>query len=133
MNKVILSGRMTRDAEVNTYGKGKDKSKVARFSIAIRDGKDAKGKPQAQFIRCVAFGVLAELIDKFTEKGQIITVAGRLKNGSYEDEKEKITRYTTDVVIEDLDLFGTASHDEDDEDEEEEEKKSSKKSYKRHR
>lgn len=132
MNKVILSGRMTRDAEVNTYGKGKDKSKVARFSIAVRDGKDAKGEPQAQFIRCVAFGALAELIDKFTEKGQIITVAGRLKNGSYEDEKEKITRYTTDVVIEDLDLFGSASHDEDDEDEEEEEK-SSKKSYKRHR
>lgn len=129
MNKVILSGRMTRDAEVNTYGKGKDQSKVARFSVAVRDGKDAKGEPQAQFIRCVAFGVLAELIEKFTEKGQIITVCGRLKNGSYEDEKDKITRYTTDVVIEDLDLFGSASHDE----EEEEEEKSSKKSNKRHR
>ena len=128
MNKVILSGRMTRDAEVNTYGKGKDQSKVARFSIAVRDGKDAKGEPQAQFIRCVAFGALAELIDKFTEKGQIITVSGRLKNGSYEDEKDKITRYTTDVVIEDLDLFGNANHDD-----EEEEEKSSKKSYKRHR
>ena len=132
MNKVILSGRLTRDAEVTIYGKGKEKNYVARFSIAVRDGKDAKGNPQSQFIRCVAFGKLAELIDDFTEKGQIITVSGRLKNGSYEDEKEKITRYTTDVVIEDLDLFGTASHDEDDEDEEEEEK-SSKKSYKRHR
>ena len=131
MNKVILSGRMTRDAEITVYGKGKEKSKVARFSIAVRDGKDAKGEPQAQFIRCVGFGALAELIEKFTEKGQIITVSGRLKNGSYEDEK-KITRYTTDVVIEDLDLFSFASHDEDNEDEEEEEK-SSKKSYKRHR
>lgn len=131
MNKVILSGRMTRDAEVKTYGKGKEKSKVARFSIAVRDGKDAKGEPQAQFIRCVAFGVLAELIDKFTEKGQVITVSGRLKNGSYEDEDE-ITRYTTDVMIEDLDLFGSASHDEDDE--EEEEKSSKKKATKkRHR
>ena len=129
MNKVILSGRMTRDAEVSTYGKGKDQSKVARFSIAVRDGKDAKGDPQAQFIRCVAFGALAELIEKFTEKGQIITVCGRLKNGSYEDEKDKITRYTTDVVIEDLDLFGNASREED----EEEEEKSSKKSNKRHR
>ena len=42
MNKVILSGRMTRDAEVTEYGKGKEKSLVARFSIAVRDGKDAK-------------------------------------------------------------------------------------------
>lgn len=126
MNKVILSGRMTRDAEVTEYGKGKDKSSVARFSIAVRDGKDAKGNPQAQFIRCVAFGKLAELIDDFTEKGQIITVCGRLKNGSYEDEKDKITRYTTDVVVEDLDLFGSSREDEE---EEEEEKKSSKKRH----
>lgn len=124
MNKVILSGRLTRDAEVTEYGKGKEKSYVARFSIAVRDGKDAKGNPQAQFIRCVAFGKLAELIDDFTEKGQIITVCGRLKNGSYEDEKDKITRYTTDVVVEDLDLFGSSK-----EDEEEEEEKSSKKRH----
>ena len=123
MNKVILSGRLTRDAEVTEYGKGKEKSYVARFSIAVRDGKDAKGNPQAQFIRCVAFGKLAELIDDFTEKGQIITVCGRLKNGSYEDEKDKITRYTTDVVVEDLDLFGSSKEDE------EEEEKSSKKRH----
>ena len=126
MNKVILSGRLTRDAEVTEYGKGKEKSYVARFSIAVRDGKDAKGNPQSQFIRCVAFGKLAELIDDFTEKGQIITVSGRLKNGSYEDEKDKITRYTTDVVVEDLDLFGSSKGDEE---EEEEEKKSSKKRH----
>ena len=124
MNKVILSGRMTRDAEVTEYGKGKEKSLVARFSIAVRDGKDAKGEPQAQFIRCVAFGKLAELIDQFTAKGQIITVSGRLKNGSYEDEKDKITRYTTDVVIEDLDLFSNGKSDEEEED---------RKSNKRHR
>ena len=124
MNKVILSGRLTRDAEITEYGKGKEKSIVARFSIAVRDGKDAKGEPQAQFIRCVAFGKLAELIEEFTEKGQIITVCGRLKNGSYEDPKDKITRYTTDVVVEDLDLFSRAK------DEDEEEKKSS---GKRHR
>lgn len=123
MNKVILSGRMTRDAEVTEYGKGKEKSLVARFSIAVRDGKDAKGEPQAQFIRCVAFGKLAELIEQFTAKGQIITVCGRLKNGSYEDKEDKITRYTTDVVIEDLDLFSNGKADEE---EEEEDRKSSK-------
>lgn len=124
MNKVILSGRMTRDAEITEYGKGKEKSLVARFSIAVRDGKDAKGEPQAQFIRCVAFGKLAELVDQFTAKGQIITVCGRLKNGSYEDKEDKITRYTTDVVIEDLDLFSNGKADEEEED---------RKSNKRHR
>lgn len=128
MNKVILSGRLTRDAEITEYGKGKDKGLVARFSIAVRDGQDAKGEPQAQFIRCVAFGKLAEIMEKFTEKGMVITVCGRLKNGSYEDSKTGDTRYTTDVVVEDFDLFFKARSDEDDE-EEEEEKKSSKKRH----
>lgn len=125
MNKVILSGRLTRDAEITEYGKGKDKGLVARFSVAVRDGQDAKGEPQAQFIRCVAFGGVASLMEKFTEKGMVITVCGRLKNGSYEDPKEKVTRYTTDVVVEDVDLFFKARSDEDEEEE--------KSSGKRHR
>lgn len=129
MNKVILSGRLTRDAEITEYGKGKDKGMVARFSIALRDGQDAKGEPQAQFIRCVAFGKLAEIMEKFTEKGMVITVCGRLKNGSYEDTKEKVTRYTTDVVVEDFDLFFKARSNEDEDEDEEEEKKSSKKRH----
>lgn len=129
MNKVILSGRLTRDAEITEYGKGKDKGMVARFSIAVRDGQDAKGEPQAQFIRCVAFGKLAEIMEKFTEKGMVITVCGRLKNGSYEDTKEKVTRYTTDVVVEDFDLFFKARSNEDEDEDEEEEKKSSKKRH----
>lgn len=129
MNKVVLSGRLTRDAEITEYGKGKDKGLVARFSVAVRDGQDAKGEPQAQFIRCVAFGKLAEIMEKFTEKGMAITVCGRLKNGSYEDTKEKVTRYTTDVVVEDFDLFFKARSNEDEDEDEEEEKKSSKKRH----
>lgn len=126
MNKVILSGRLTRDAEITEYGKGKDKGMVARFSVAVRDGQNAKGEPQAQFIRCVAFGKLAELMEKFTEKGMVITVCGRLKNGSYDDPKDKVTRYTTDVVVEDVDLFFKARSEEDEEDEEEEKRSSAK-------
>lgn len=111
MNSVILTGRLTRDAEVSTYGKGKEASKVARFTVAVRDGKNAKGEATAQFIRCVAFGTGAEIMEQFTGKGQVISVRGRLKNGSYEDEKG-VTRYTTDVIVEDIDLFGQASEEE---------------------
>ncbi len=125
MNKVILSGRLTRDAEITEHGKGEDKGLVARFSVAVRDGHDANGEPQAQFIRCVAFGGVASLMEKFTEKGMVITVCGRLKNGSYEDSKEKVTRYTTEVVVEDVDLFFKGRSDEDEEEE--------KSSGKRHR
>lgn len=127
MNKTILTGRVVREPEVNTYGKGKDKGTVARITIAVRDGKDAEGNDQAQFIRCVAFGKLAEIIEKFTDKGQVVSVCGRLRNSSYEDE-DGVTRYNTDVVIEDLDLFGRSS---DNTDEEEEKPKKTNKKYHR--
>lgn len=134
MNKTILSGRVVREPEVNTYGKGKDKGTVARITVAVRDGKDADGVDQAQFIRCVAFGKLAEVIEKFTDKGQVVSLCGRLRNSSYEDE-DGVTRYNTDVIIEDFDLFGksNANSEEDKEDEEDEEKpKKNKKNTKKY-
>ena len=56
MNKVILMGRLTRDAEVR-YSQGENSTAIARFSLAVdrrfrRDGDEQT----ADFINCVAFG-----------------------------------------------------------------------------
>lgn len=104
MNNVCLSGRLTRDVEIKEYGK---EGKIATLTIAVRDGLDENGEPRTQFIRCVAWNKAAETLEKFTEKGQWISVVGRLKNGMYED-KDGLTRYTTDVYISDFDLTGKA-------------------------
>lgn len=111
MNKVILNGRLVADVETAEAGKGKNKTTYANFVIAVRDGKDAEGNDQAQFIRCTAFGKVAEIIEEFTSKGSAICVAGRLRNSSYEDE-EGNTRYTTSVIVEDFDLIGSSKKEE---------------------
>ena len=84
MNKVILLGRTTQDVEVKEFGKGKEKGKYCTFSLAVR-----RDNENTDFINCTAFGITAELIEKYVEKGQRILVEGRLQVSSYEDEEGK--------------------------------------------
>ena len=78
---------------------------MARFTLAVtRKYK----KDEADFIRCVCFGKLAEIIQKYVKKGDQICVAGRIQTGSYNNrEGQKV--YTTDVVVEDMQMCGTKS------------------------
>ena len=127
MNSVNLSGRLVADAEVIEYGKGKDKHQMARFRIAVRDGLDEDGNPRAQFIQCTLFGDNAvNTFKTFTGKGMAVSVTGKLKNGMYED-KNGVTRYTTDVWVTDFDLIGASKNSEDEETEEKNRPQSGKK------
>jgi len=48
MNSVCLIGRLTKDPDVSTYGKGKNAGTVAHYTLAVDNGTD-----NADFIRCV--------------------------------------------------------------------------------
>lgn len=99
MNKVILMGRLTRDAEIR-YARGDNSLAIARFSLAVdrRYSKNAE-EQSADFINCIAFGQIAEFFERFGSKGTKFVVEGRIQTGSYtNNDKQKI--YTTDVVVE---------------------------------
>ena len=103
MNKVILMGRLTRDAEVR-YSSGESSTAVARFSLAVdrrfrRDGDDQS----ADFINCVAFGRTGEFMERFGRKGTKFLVEGRIQTGSYTN-KDGQKVYTTDVVVEQVEF-----------------------------
>ena len=103
MNKVILMGRLTRDAEVR-YSQGDASTAVARFSLAVdrrfkRDGEDQT----ADFINCVAFGRQGEFFERFGRKGTKFLVEGRIQTGSYTN-KDGQRVYTTDVVVEQVEF-----------------------------
>lgn len=100
MNVVTLLGRMTKDAEVR-YSQGDNQTAVARFAIAVdRKSKDAG----TDFINCVAFGKIAEVIEKYFGKGKRIGIVGHIQTGSYTN-KEGAKVYTTDVVVDALDFI----------------------------
>ena len=101
MNKVVLSGRLTRDCLTNTTQSG---TATARFTLAVdrRLSKQAQADPnqqKADFISCVAFGTNAQNISTYFHKGDPIVISdARIQTGKYTN-KDGVTVYTTDVVV----------------------------------
>ena len=104
MNRVILTGRLTKDPESRaTMSNGE----VSRFSLACQGSfVNKNGEKDVEFINCVAFGNTAGIINKFCKKGSLISVTGRIKNSSY-DAKDGSKRYSTDVICEQMEFLGS--------------------------
>lgn len=102
MNKVILSGRFTRDPESRmTQGN----MEISRFSLACDYGYTKDGK-LTEFVNCVAFGKTAETINRYCKKGIMVVALGRIKNNSYEAQ-DGTKRYATDVIIESFEFVSS--------------------------
>lgn len=94
LNKVIIMGRITKDLEIRQSQSG---TAVLRFTVAV-DRPQKNGEKSADFISCIAFGQTAEFIGRYFGKGRMIALEGNIKTGSY--EKNGVTIYTTDVIVE---------------------------------
>lgn len=98
MNKIILMGRLTRDAEVR-YSQGERATAIARFGFAVPRKFKRDNEPDCDFINCVAFGKQAEFIEKYTRQGTKLLIEGRWQSGSYTNrDGQKV--YTNDCVVE---------------------------------
>lgn len=103
MNKVILLGRMAKDADTRTTQSGKT---VSRFTLAVdrRVSKNAQpGQPSADFLNCVAWERMAEFCQNYLRKGTKILVEGRLQSRSY-DAPDGSKRYVTEVSVTDIEF-----------------------------
>ena len=108
MNKVILMGRLTRDAEIR-YSQGESSTAIARFSLAVdRRFRRDNDEQTADFINCVAFGRTAEFMERFGRKGTKFVAEGRIQTGSYTN-KDGQRVYTTDVVVESVEFAESKS------------------------
>ena len=104
INKVVLIGRSTKDAELRNTTTGKS---VSTFTLAVdRDFKNAQGERDADFIPCVAWGKLAEICERYITKGKQVAVAGRIQTRNYEDKNGQ-RRYITEIIVSDMQLLGS--------------------------
>ncbi len=95
MNKIILLGRLVKDAEIKYTEGGKV---VAIFTLAVdRPFTGQNGKREADFINCQLWGKSAETLGNTVTKGQRVLVDGRLQIRSY-TAKDGSKRYATEVV-----------------------------------
>lgn len=96
MNKIELMGRATADVELQ---KSKDGKEYARFTLAVQRKLD---KEKTDFLDCVAFGKLAEIISSYVKKGNRIIVCGSIQTSIVEDAKAKTKTKYTSIIVDDF-------------------------------
>lgn len=104
-NKVQLIGHVGQEPEIKTFDGGK---KVANITIATNDYYiNDKGEKveQTEWHRVTAWGKVADIIEKYVEKGKEVAIDGKLTHRSY-DDKDGVKRYVTEVVVNDILLLG---------------------------
>lgn len=106
MNKVIISGRLTRDSELS-YIASTSTPKMS-FSLAVeRNYQKDKNNKKVDFINMEMIGKHCENLCQYVTKGKAILVEGELNIDQYEKDGEK--RSFTKVKVDRLEFLSNAT------------------------
>ena len=98
VNKVLLIGNVCQDPELRYT---KEQLPVANMSVATNDFR--KGEKVTEYHKCVAFGDLVEkFIKPYLKKGNTVYIEGSLQTNSFTDKQTGVTKYSTQIVVRDL-------------------------------
>lgn len=100
MNKIIITGRLTRDPELNTTSDGIE---YAKFGVAVNRRANKSGEKQADFFDCVAWRQNGAFIAKYYHKGDGIELCGAMESRKYTD-KEGNNRIGWTLRVEEADF-----------------------------
>jgi single-strand DNA-binding protein len=99
MNRVMLTGRLTRDPELRTTAGGKA---VVQFSIASHEF--VGGKEKSEFHSIVAWNRLAETCGRYLGKGQQVAVEGRIQTRTWDDGEGK-RHWRTEIIASSVEML----------------------------
>lgn len=104
INRVIISGNLTRDPEIRNTQSG---MAVMGFGMAVNDRRKnphtGEWEDYANYIDCTMFGTRAESVSRFISKGTKVTVEGKLRWSQWERDGQK--RSKIEVVVDEIDLM----------------------------
>ena len=97
MNEILISGRMTKEPEIHSTSN----NRVASFTLAVdRSFKNPKtGETEADFIPCVVWGSMIDIIERKGHKNSWLVVKGRLQIRNF-DAKDGTKHWIAEVVAE---------------------------------
>lgn len=101
MNKVFLSGNLTRDVDVKQTQSGKS---YARIGIAVKR-PFSKDKDAVDFLDLVAWEKTAEFMSKYMGKGSRVLVESRAQKSEYKD-KDGNKRYSVEFIVDNVEFAG---------------------------
>ena len=98
VNKVFLIGNLGKNPEIVNF----ENAKKAAFPLATTESfknKDGQKVEQTEWHNIVCWRGLADIAERFLQKGTQVYIEGKLRTRSWED-KEGHKRYTTEIVAE---------------------------------
>ena len=107
-NKVQLIGHLGAAPDVKTTESGK---KFAKFSVATNENyRNSSGEKvtETTWHNLIAWGKVAEIAEKYLNKGSEVAIEGKLINNSYTD-KNGNKKVNTEVQVNELLMLGTKS------------------------
>ncbi len=104
-NRVTLVGRTGKDVEIVQFENGK----IAKVTLATTEHYTngiGEKKEETQWHNLVANGKLADLMEKYVEKGKEIAIEGKIIYRSF-DDKEGVKRYYTEIRVDEMLFLGS--------------------------
>jgi len=114
INKVLISGNLTRDPELRATASGMP---VLGLGVAVNDRRKNQSTGEWEdypnFIDCTMFGTRAEIISNYLSKGSKVAIEGKLRWSQWERDGQK--RSKIEVIIDEIEFLSsrdsnTASH-----------------------
>ena len=109
VNKVILVGNLGQKPEMRYTA---TQTAVANISIATteswKDKESGENRDKTEWHRVVFFGNLAEIAERYLDKGSSVYVEGKLRTNKWVDKDEN-TRYKTEILADKLTMLGKSN------------------------
>lgn len=106
INRVVLSGNLTRDPEVRTTQSGMP---VMSLGIAVNDrrknSQTGEWEDYANFVDCTMFGNRAQNVSQYLSKGQRVMIDGKLRYSQWERDGQK--RSKIEVIVDELEFMSS--------------------------
>ena len=107
VNKVILVGNLGQKPEMRYTA---TQTAVANLSIATteswKDKESGENRDKTEWHRVVFFGNLAEIAEKYLDKGSSVYIEGKIQTRKWQDKEGK-DRWTTEVLGNQLTMLGS--------------------------
>ncbi len=104
INKVFISGNLTRDPEMRTTQGG---TVVMGFGVAVNDRRKNPSTGQWEdvpnYVDCTMFGNRASAVSQYLSKGTKVTIEGRLRWHQWQDQNGN-NRSKLDVIVDEIEF-----------------------------
>lgn len=108
INKVLISGNLTRDAELRATSGGMS---ILSFGVAVNDrrknSQTGEWEDYPNYIDCTLFGRRAEALAQYLTKGLKVAIEGKLHYSSWEDRNGGGKRSKLDVTVDEIELMSS--------------------------